>query len=444
VAPVEKLSSGKILCGPVGSGKSLVAAAYYMKVEADADVYVITTAKKRDSLDWEEEFARVGIGKALDQTRAGTLTVDSWNNIGKYADVQGAFFIFDEQRLVGSGQWTHVFLALAKRNRWILLSATPGDTWLDYIPVFVANGFYKNRTEFKRRHVVYSSYTKFPKVERYMEVGHLVRLRNSLLVEMKYPKHTVRHEVLVKVDHDKELLDEVLKKRWNPFSNAPMRDVAELFSVARRVVNSAPSRLSAVEKLLERHPRLIVFYNFNYELEALRSLATRCRDGLGDLSEKNKSTKTATATRTKMTDDGLSGRPIETETTVRGTRLILSTTSLTVAEWNGHKHEAIPETDRWLYLVQYTAGAEGWNCTDTDATCFYSLNYSWKVSEQSRGRIDRLNTLYTDLYYYTLMSNSVVDFAVQSALKEKRSFNEKRFVAQILKPDTSSDHMSVL
>lgn len=377
---LKKLGNGKILWGGVGTGKSLVAAAYYMRVEADADVYVITTAKKRDSLDWESEFVKFGVGKTLDATRGGALTVDSWNNIGKYADVQGAFFIFDEQRLVGSGQWSHVFIQLAKRNRWILLSATPGDNWLDYIPVFIANGFYKNRTEFKRRHVVYSTYTKFPKVERYVEVGHLVRLRNQLLVEMPYLRSTTRHESRVLVEHDEQLLERVLKKRWNVYEERPLRDVAELFGVMRKVVNSDTSRLSTVKALLSRHTKLIVFYNFNYELELLRQLSPNVQ----------------------------------------------------IAEWNGSKHQDIPTTNSWVYLVQYTAGAEGWNCTATDAMVFFSLNYSWKISEQARGRIDRLNTPFKDLYYYSLVSNSVIDRSILKALLQKKTFNEKRFVKALV------------
>lgn len=374
----DRLASGKILWGGVGSGKSLTAVAYYMKVEADADVIVITTAKKRDSLDWEKEFSKFGIGKTPDATMGGVLTVDSWNNIGKYRDRVGAFFIFDEQRLVGSGQWSSTFIRIAKKNRWILLSATPGDTWLDYIPVFCANGFYRNRTEFKREHVVYASYTKYPKVERYMGVGKLVRLRNSLLVEMPFTRHTTRENITVKVDHDAELLKEVMKKRWNPFESRPLKGVAELFSVLRKVVSSSPSRLQAVKNLLERHGRLIVFYNFNYELDALRSLA---------------------------------------EIT-------------TVAEWNGHLHQEVPETDSWVYLVQWTAGAEGWNCTATDAMCFYSLTYSYKQWHQGHGRIDRLNTPYKRLFYYTLLSNSWLDLAIMESLRNKRNFNEVSVLSQ--------------
>lgn len=392
---VNKLANGKILWGGVGSGKSLTAAAYYMKVEADADVYVITTAKKRDSLDWEREFAKFGVGKHLNATVAGQLTVDSWNNIGKYENIKGAFFIFDEQRLVGSGEWSTKFLKIAKNNHWILLTATPGDTWLDYIPIFVANGFYKNRTEFKREHVVYNTYSKFPKVERYINVGRLVRARNSLLVEMPYLRHTTRVEKTVEVQFDREQLDRVLRQRWHIFEERPLRDVAELFLVMRRVVNDDDSRLEAVKSLMEKHPRLIVFYSFDYELAKLRTLS----------SSSTKSSKSST----------------NCETT-------------TIAEWNGHKHQEVPKTDRWVYLVQYIAGAEGWNCTTTDAMCFYSLTYSYKVWHQAHGRIDRLNTPYQTLYYYTLMSKSVVDHAVAKALASKQSFNEAKFMQSV------SDH----
>lgn len=385
---LDKLKNGSILWGGVGRGKSLVAAAYYMKVEAPKNVYVITTAKKRDSLDWESEFAKFGVGRTEDATTQGVLTVDSWNQIGRYRDVVGAFFIFDEQRLVGSGEWTKHFLAIAKHNRWILLSATPGDTWLDYIPVFVANGFYRNRTEFKREHVVYSPFSKFPKVERYTNVSRLVRLRNELLIEMPYLSTTQRHSKEILVDWDKESLRKVMKDRWNVFTERPIRGIAELFLVMRRVVNSHASRLKAVRSLLDAHPKLIVFYNYDFELEILRTLAT----------EKP-------------------GKPSK--------QSAHSSTNLVVAEWNGHNHDPIPDSDRWVYLVQYAAGAEGWNCVATDAMCFYSLTYSYKQWHQAHGRIDRINTPFKDLYYYTILSKTFIDFAIAKSLSEKRSFNEK-------------------
>jgi hypothetical protein len=375
-AAVEKLSNGSILWGGVGTGKSRVSAEYYMRKETGQDVYVITTAKKRDSLDWDEEFAAYGVGKHPGGTVAGVLTIDSWNNIEKYADITGAFFIFDEQRLVGAGKWSKAFIKIAKRNRWILLTATPGDTWLDYIPVFIANGFYKNRTEFKREHVVYNAYTKFPKVERYMGVGKLIRYRNKLLVEMPYERRTKRHIVEYDCNYEQERFDQVYIKRWNPYEERPVRDISEMFRVMRKVVNSDPSRLAKLRTLLKKHPKLIIFYNFNYELEILRQLN----------DEHN------------------------------------------VAEWNGHKHEEIPVGDNWVYLVQYVAGSEGWNCVETDAMAFYSLTYSYKNWHQAFGRIDRLNTPFLDLHYYVLKSKSVMDVIVGKSLKNKKNFNESDFV----------------
>ncbi len=378
-AAVRLLDNGKILVGGVGTGKSLTAAAYYMQKEADANVYVITTAKKRDSLDWEKEFAKFGVGKDINATCAGVLTVDSWNNIGKYEDVVGAFFIFDEQRLVGSGEWSGKFLKIAKKNRWILLTATPGDTWMDYVAVFIANGYFRNRTQFKQEHVVYNSFAKFPKIDKYLGVGKLIRLRDQMLVPMSYIRHTTRVVAELSCDYDRDAEERVLKKRWHIFKNRPLKNIAEMFIVLRRVTAGAPSRLEAVRILLERHPRLIVFYNYDFELEALRQLSD----------------------------------------------------TVTVAEWNGHKHELWPLTKSWVYLVQYQAGAEGWNCTATDAMVMYSRPYSYKIWEQAQGRIDRLNTPFSKLYYYILGSDSFIDKAVKKALDAKQNFNESAFGKRI-------------
>ena len=376
-AALSKLEDGNILWGGVGSGKSRVALAYYMLTEQHEDVYVITTAKKRDSMDWETEAARFGIGKARNATFAGVLTIDSWNNLHKYTDVKNAFFIFDEQRLVGSGKWVKAFLKIAKQNRWIMLSATPGDTWLDYIPVMVANGFYRNRTEFKHEHVIYAPFSKYPKVERYVNVQRLVRQRNQILVHMPYPTEKVRHPITMWCEFDEITMARVSHGRWNIFEDKPIRDIADLFHQMRKVTNSDPSRLSAVWELLEKHPRLIIFYNFDYELAILRTLKD---------SEEH-----------------------------------------AYAEWNGHKHQEIPETDKWIYVVQYIAGAEGWNCTTTDAVCFWSLTYSYKLWEQAHGRIDRINTPFEHLYYYTLRSKAAIDRAIWRSLKSKKNFQTKHF-----------------
>ena len=386
---VENLDNGKILWGGVGSGKTATAIEYYMRNELGRDIYVITTAKKRDSLDWEGEAAEFGIGTVRDATIGGIIKIDSWNNISKYADIEGEFFIFDEQRLVGSGKWVKSFLKIAKKNRWILLSATPGDTWMDYIPVFVANGFYKNRTEFKRKHVIYEPFVKYPKVKGYLGERKLELLRNEILVEAPFVSKNVRHLNYLDVGYDDFIVKEVRKKRWNFLEHKPCKDANEVFRLMRQVTNSHSSRLDTIKCLMQLHSRLIIFYNWDYELEILRTLKDE---------------------------------------------------KICVLEWNGHKKDELPvgpEYD-WVYLVQYVSGAEGWNCTDTNAMVLYSLPASYKNFMQAQGRIDRLNREDgdNDLYYYILTSSSITDKAVKASLQGKKNFNERRFADQL---DTLED-----
>ena len=388
---VQKLHNGNILFGGVGSGKSITALVYYFekvceghidegrysKMKKPRDLYIITTARKRDTFEWDKECANLYLSRD-DAGRDGTkLTIDSWNNIEKYTSVTGAFFIFDEQRVVGSGKWVKSFLAIAKKNQWILLSATPGDTWCDYIPVFVANGFYKNRSEFLRRHVVFSPYTKFPKIDRYLEVGRLVKIRDSILVKMDYNKKTERHDEDVLVEYDKSLYNFVNKNKWNVFTDEPIENASQYCSTIRRIVNESGDRIEKCRELIRSNPKSIIFYNFNYELEALR--------------------------------------------------LLCNEEAIPFAEWNGHKHEPIPKLPQWIYLVQYAAGCEGWNCVETDTIIFYSQSYSYKQTEQAEGRIDRINTPFEDLYYYHLKSKAPIDFAISRCLTDKKDFNESSF-----------------
>lgn len=374
-----QLKTGSILCGGVGSGKTLTSIFYYKEKEFPKDLYVITTAAKRDTLDWEHECASFSISKDRSASLDGVqLVVDSWNNIKKYINVKDAFFIFDEQRVVGSGAWVKSFYKITKQNNWILLSATPGDTWKDYIPVFVANGFYKNRTEFLRRHVVFNTHVNFPKIDHYVEEGRLLRLKNDITVTMDYLKPTKQKAESVIATYDKEKFDLVYRKRWNPFTNAPIKEVSEYFFTMRRVVNSDPSRLRIVSDILYTHKKIIVFYNFNYELDILRNF-------YGDAN-------------------------------------------YSVSEYNGHKHDDIPNTKSWVYLVQYISGSEGWNCIETNTVVFYSLNYSYRIMTQAAGRIDRLNTPFTILYYFYIRSASQIDAAIMKALKNKENFNESNFL----------------
>lgn len=395
IAAVDLLKTGSILRGGVGSGKSRTALTYffakvcggsveingkgkYIPPTSPKDLYIITTAKKRDSHEWEKEFGPFLLSLDSELSVAGIkVTIDSWNNIPKFCNTVGAFFIFDEQRLVGSGKWVKSFYQIAKKNEWILLTATPGDTWMDYIPVFVANGFYKNRTEFLREHVIFNRFAKYPKVDRYVSVQKLINLKHKVIVDIVYVRPTARHDKIIPVSYNREFYKEVAKTRWNPYTDEPIKNASEYAYTMRKITNSDDTRAYATKKLIEENPRLIIFYTFDYELYILRQACSEM--------------------------------------------------GIYQAEWNGHKHMPCPETDKWVYLVQYTSASEAWECITTDAMLFYSDNHSYKMMEQAHGRIDRRNTPFTDLYYYHLRSSSPIDMAIARCLSEKRDFNEDDF-----------------
>lgn len=392
---VKRMKNGCILNGGVGSGKSRTALAYYYlrnggdpaslcgdnyipMNDPPKDLYIITTARKRDTLEWDGDMAPFLLSTHTDvNLYRNKVVVDSWNNITKYKEVTDAFFIFDEDRVTGSGVWVKSFLKIAKSNEWIILSATPGDTWQDYIPVFLANGFYKNKSEFIREHIVYSRFSKFPKVDRYLNTGRLIRLRNNILIDMDFHRDTIPHHEDVYVSYDISAYKDICRNRWNPWEDKPIENAAEFCYSLRKLVNTDEARQVALLQIIEEHPKAIIFYNFDYELDILKKLYY--------------------------------GEDFE------------------IAEWNGHKHQEVPKGEKWVYLVQYTAGNEGWNCVRTDTIIFYSQNYSYKVMTQAAGRIDRLNTPYKDLYYYHIKSRSGIDLAISKALKNKKKFNERKF-----------------
>lgn len=387
---INELRSGSILWGGVGSGKSLTSLGYFLRKECGCDskcqnikdpkdLLIITIAKKRDDKEWDKECGLLGLSQDPEKSLAGIkVKIDSWNNIKKYLDFHNGFVIFDEQKVVGSGAWVKAFYKITTRNRWILLTATPGDTWIDYIPVFVANGYYRNKSDFMFQHAVYDRYSKYPRVSKWLDVPKLECVRRKVLVEMPFKKTNIKHNINVEVDYNKSLYKTIIKDRWNPYTNLPVSNSSELYYLMRKVTNSDPSRLEMILDIFKKHPRLIIFYSFDYELEILKTLKELVSKSTG------------------------------------------------IAEWNGHKHEDIPQTKKWIYLVNYMSGAEGWECITTDTIVFYSQQYSYRIATQSAGRIDRLNSPYNDLYYYWLKSKAWIDVAIGRAISQKRDFNERQ------------------
>lgn len=395
-AALDKMKNGCILNGGTGSGKSITALAYYfysnggifskgyyipMPDDSEGtppDLYIITTARKRDTHEWDGDMINFLLSTDPSiNIYSNTVVVDSWNNIHKYTEVKNAFFIFDEQRAVGRGTWAKSFIKIARSNEWILLTATPGDTWSDYIPVFIANGFFKNRTEFNQKHIVYSAFSSYPKIDRYVDTGRLIRLRDSILVDMDFMRKTVQHHLYISVEYNKDTYKDIQKNRWNYTKDEPIQNASELCYELRKCVNGDLSRIDSIIDILHERKKAIIFYNFDYERDILLEYLPKL---------------------------------------------------CTVAEWNGHKHQELPDGDNWAYLVQYTAGCEGWNCIKTDTIIFYSQNYSYKTMMQAIGRIDRLNTPFIDLYYYHLKSKAPIDLAIGRALAQKKKFNETKWI----------------
>lgn len=395
-AALDKMKNGCILNGGTGSGKSITALAYYFYYNGGIfskgyyipmpddgkytppDLYIITTARKRDTHEWDGDMINFLLSTDPSvNIYSNTVVVDSWNNIHKYTEVKNAFFIFDEQRAVGRGTWAKSFIKIARSNEWVLLTATPGDTWSDYIPVFIANGFFKNRTEFNKKHIVYSAFSSYPKIDRYVDTGRLIRLRDSILVDMDFMRKTVQHHLYISVEYSKDTYKDIQKNRWNYTKDEPIQNASELCYELRKCVNEDLSRIDSIIDILHERKKAIIFYNFDYERDILLEYLPKL---------------------------------------------------CTVAEWNGHKHQELPEGDNWAYLVQYTAGCEGWNCIKTDTIIFYSQNYSYKTMMQAIGRIDRLNTPFIDLYYYHLKSKAPIDLAIGRALAQKKKFNETKWI----------------
>ena len=402
---VYKLKNGSVLCGKTGTGKSITSLAYYFMKNGGyfdednyepmtryQDLYIITTARKRDTLDWEQEYSPLLLNTELYPCK---VYVDSWNNIAKYKYVKNAFFIFDEQKASGYKKWGQTFVYIAKHNEWIMLSATPGDQWKDYISLFVANGFYDNKSDFERQHCIFNRWTSYKQITGYFNEGKLLRLRRSILVDMDVIKKTIPNHVDIYCKYDQDLYKKTMRERWNPFTNEPIKNANELCLVLRRIVNETRYKLEALNDIYVMHRRLIVFYNFDYELDYI----LHC--GWFDNGEYVPE----------------------------------------IAQWNGHVHEAIPKSKYWIYLVQYSA-CEGWNCVETDTIVFFSQNYSYRTMVQAAGRIDRANTPFRDLHYFHLKTNSPIDAAITRALRNKKDFNESAFVGDKFEKVTKDEQLS--
>lgn len=365
---INKLQSGMILWGNVGSGKSRTSLYFYCKNYSNKKLLIITTAQKRNNGEWLEECKVFGLKPII----------DSWNNIRKYEKYENYFIIFDEDHLTGYGAWSKTFIKMAKCNDWLVLTGTPGDNYSEFMTVFIAKGWYKNKRDFEENHVIYSRYSKYPKVDRYINQGLLEKHRRDILVKMFIEKRPRVHKEIVITQYDISKYKKAYKDKRDE-NNKPFKNATAFCLYLRKICNEDESKIVKVRELLLKHNKVIIFYNYIYEKEILL-------------------------------------------------KLLKTMKTFNVGEYNGQHHDDIPIGERWAYLCQYTAASEGWNCLLCDTMIFFSMSYSYKSMEQAAGRINRVNTPYKDLYYYYLRTTSSIDLSINRALSTKRNFNESTFI----------------
>ena len=400
---LERLSTGKVLAADTGAGKSIMSLAWYLSKECASDehslksgakawtlyhgspdLYIITTPKKRDSEEWESDLSKFNLVKGRNSKEMGEVNIfiDSWNNIKKYTEIKNSVFIFDEQRAVGSGTWAKSFVKIAKQNHWIMLSATPGDTWSDWCPLMIAKGYYPNRTAFFNKHAVYNPYVKYREIIRWDNTDELEYYRSKMLVTCRMEKKTTRHfEEVIADCSNKYEVKRAYKERTNPKTGEPFKSASELCAYTRNIINTDPTRSAVGLKIIQMYDRIIIFYTLTDELEGIKWACNKA-----------------------------------------GRKMYF---------YNGEIHDQVPTGNNWAYIVQYTAGSEAWNCTTCNAMLFWDLTYSYKQFKQATGRIDRLNTPYSDLYYYAIRSYMPLDLAIRRALREKKDFNSRGFLKSV-------------
>ena len=367
---IQKLHSGSVLYGATGSGKSLTGLAYYMRCWSHLDLYIITTSKKRNAGEWEEEIAKLGCPPPK--------AIDSWNRLKNYRMVSDAFFLFDEHKVGGHGKWAQSMITIAKKNKWILLTATPGDVWDDYASIFIANEFVKNKTTWNEDFCIFDRISKYPKIIGYQREDVLKNMRDAVLVPMEYQseKVPIPYVIPYKVDHEEEAYVLARRKSLRHPEMRAFRNTSAMFAYMRMNLPDKESKIQALADVLKKEPKAIIFYNFTPEKYEIENAARQV--------------------------------------------------NIPFFQYNGQIKDNVPDGDTWVYAVQYTAGAEAWNCITCRTVIFYSMNYSYKVMTQAKGRIDRCNSPFDELHYYYFISPDFeIDQEILNALTRKEKFNEE-------------------
>lgn len=380
---VEALLNGKhIVVASCGVGKGFISLEWARGTKK-SNVLVITQASKVKSNDFVEE------AKLLDEkwyNSQSSFTVVSWNSLAKWLkEHQSENFadyaiIADEiQRIknysTGMGK---SFLKIASHTKcWAGFTATPGESWIQMMPYFVACGFVKHKTDFTNKFCVTQSFKGYIEI-----IGY-------------------NHE-------------EVLNKWWSGITYFPDTKEMEkqLPSETHKVVHfKAPTGYA---KVLKTKTRLDTDEFIDTSMAMCHYLRQLCcsKEKVEWLKEFVESLDTSCVVFYTYIEEGE-----KIKEALKGVK---------IWEINGKKHD-IPTADTIgkhdVVLAQWESGSASLNLQFMNYWVSFSPCYSLTTSCQSRGRIKRIGQT-KPMFYYYLKTDHTIENDIYKALKEKRDFSE--------------------
>ena len=108
-----------------------------------------------------------------------------------------------------------------------------------------------------RSHVIFNRFVKYPKVEAYIDTWKLTENRQKILVHMHYEKKTKHVIKLMYASYDESLYKFVSEKRWNVYTDKPIKNISELCYVWRKIVNDDKSREDIIGRIIEEKRKVI-------------------------------------------------------------------------------------------------------------------------------------------------------------------------------------------
>lgn len=299
---------------------------------------------------------------------------------------------FDEVAKAKAGWSSHMgraFIVLTITiNTWAGYTATPGDEWADFGIYMVAAGLYKNKSCFMER-----------------------------LCDCRYTYDGWRQVKRLLPDYSE------VRKEWDSISVRP--DASEL-----------------TRQLPEETHEYVYFnapHDYSVEMNHLRGKFI-ARQNIWSVCHELRQLCFSESKKTWLRDfiEGLGTNGIffcnytkEEDELYEIARSVLPE-SARIWRLDG-RHREIPTKqmmgERDIIIAHYLSGGEALNLEFVNYWCAVSPNYSFSISEQSRGRIKRFGQKMPMFFYY-LWSKDTIEDDIYACLKRKQKFSEEVWAAE--------------